>query len=77
MIMADHEVLSEESGSRLQHRSLRVVQDILSYCIQRYTVKSKSAGDTKNGCQPFMLSYVKPEQFTQTILWSSIVLAKN
>ena len=59
VITTDHEVLSEDSESRKQHRHAFVVQDFSSLSIQSYPVKNKS-GDTKNELQRLEPPSVKP-----------------
>ena len=53
-ITADHEVLSEDSESRLQHRYAVVVQDFLLLLDPKLPTSNESACDTKNTLQQFM-----------------------
>ena len=53
IISADHNILNEESASRLEYRYAVVVQDIFSDWTQSYLTEAKSAQETKKRLQRF------------------------
>ena len=54
LIAADHEVLSEESESRNNHRYAVAVQDLATQWIQPYKCKSESSHETQKNLTKFL-----------------------
>ena len=61
LITADHEVLSEGSESRNNHRFAVVVQDLATQWIQSYPCKTKTSQETQRSLQKFLEPNRKPK----------------
>ena len=61
LITADHEVPSEETESRTNHRDAVVVQDLATQWIQSYPCKAKTSQDTQKSLMKFLEPTRKPK----------------
>ena len=63
IVSTDHNILNEESESRLQHRYAVVAQDVFTNWTHSFASKTKTAQDTKKSLQRFLL----PDQGPGTV----------
>ena len=61
LITEDHKVLSEESGSRNNHRCAVVVQDLATQWLQSYLCKTKTSQETQKNLMKFLELTRKPK----------------
>ena len=61
LITADHKVLSDNWGSRNNHRYAVVVQDLATQWIQAYPCKTKTSQETQRSLQKFLEPERKPK----------------
>ena len=61
LITADHKIVSEGCGSRNNHRSAVVVQDLATQWIQSYPCKTKTSQETQRSLQKFLEPNRKPK----------------
>ena len=61
LIIADHDVLSDNCESRNNHRHAVVVQDLASQWIQSYPCKTKTSQETQRSLQKFLELDRKPK----------------
>ena len=77
LITADHEILSEGSESRNNHRYAAVAQDLATQWLQSYPCKTKTSHETQKSLMKFVESTRKQKSFTLTILWNLASLLRN
>ena len=65
---ADHIVLSEGCGSRINHRYAFVVQDLATQMIQSHPCKTKSSQETERSLRKFLVPSEKPSYYTDSSL---------
>ena len=61
LITADHKIVSEGCGSRNNHLSAVVVQDLATQWIQSYPCKTKTSQETLRSLQKFLEPNRKPK----------------
>ena len=67
LITADHQILSEESESRNNHRYAIVVQDLATQWIQSYPCKTKTSQEPREACKISWNPRGNQKSFTLTI----------
>ena len=77
LITADHNVLSEESESRNNHRYTVVVQGLATQGLQSYPCKTKTSRKRRRAYKSFWSRRGSQKSFTLTTLWNLANPVKN